>query len=423
MSNVFIAFQANEESRPVVEAILADNLHAVAVESPGMVKIDAPGQRSLPMRSRGDVRNDAVLNVAAGDPHAFDDPLMRPILVRLHRWFGIGTVLFLFVSGLTGAIIAWNQELDAALNPEFYYARFNAPALSPLDIANRIEAADPRLHVTYLPLAVEPGRTLQICVQGRLDPATREPYGPGFNQLAVDPGTGAIQARREWGALSVERLDLLPYVDQLHDTLYLPTTANGVAIGVWLLGSVAIVWLFDSVIALTSISMNLEQPVVRPVVSFFSTLAPTPESNPESGRQVGGSIPGRGTAGDLFLQAQFPLHSGRIPGLPGRIVISVMGLMVALLSATGLVIWFRKLSARRSPNRPGARCNTVAPVRASRGSMRVVWTSAKRGVNLSALRKRLSRAALLLAARTRGMSRRLHATGRWPANARKGTPT
>ncbi|CAN0626722.1 Phenol hydroxylase P2 protein [Burkholderia multivorans] len=47
MSNVFIAFQANEESRPVVEAILADNPDAVAVESPGMVKIDAPGQLTI----------------------------------------------------------------------------------------------------------------------------------------------------------------------------------------------------------------------------------------------------------------------------------------------------------------------------------------------------------------------------------------
>ncbi|WP_042259243.1 MmoB/DmpM family protein [Paraburkholderia heleia] len=47
MSNVFIAFQANEESRPVVEAILADNPDAVAVESPGMVKIDAPGHLTI----------------------------------------------------------------------------------------------------------------------------------------------------------------------------------------------------------------------------------------------------------------------------------------------------------------------------------------------------------------------------------------
>lgn len=42
MSNVFIAFQVNEESRPVVDAILADNPQATAVYSPGLVKIDAP---------------------------------------------------------------------------------------------------------------------------------------------------------------------------------------------------------------------------------------------------------------------------------------------------------------------------------------------------------------------------------------------
>ena len=42
MSKVFIAFQANEESRPVVDAILADNPQAEAVYSPGLVKIDSP---------------------------------------------------------------------------------------------------------------------------------------------------------------------------------------------------------------------------------------------------------------------------------------------------------------------------------------------------------------------------------------------
>ena len=44
ISKVFIAFQDNEESRPVIEAILADNPEAVAVHSPGLVKIDAPGR-------------------------------------------------------------------------------------------------------------------------------------------------------------------------------------------------------------------------------------------------------------------------------------------------------------------------------------------------------------------------------------------
>ena len=46
------------------------------------------------------------------------------------------------------------------------------------------------------------------------------------------------------------------------------------------------------------------------------------------------------------MQAQFPLHSGRIVGLFGRILISIMGLVVAALSVTGVVIWWRKRRAR-----------------------------------------------------------------------------
>ncbi|SDB81554.1 phenol 2-monooxygenase P2 subunit [Raineyella antarctica] len=41
MSKVFIALQANEETRPVIEAIEADNPHAVVNREPAMVKIDA----------------------------------------------------------------------------------------------------------------------------------------------------------------------------------------------------------------------------------------------------------------------------------------------------------------------------------------------------------------------------------------------
>ena len=44
ISKVFIAFQDNEESRPIIDAILADNPEATAVHSPGLVKIDAPGR-------------------------------------------------------------------------------------------------------------------------------------------------------------------------------------------------------------------------------------------------------------------------------------------------------------------------------------------------------------------------------------------
>ncbi|MDD3017991.1 MAG: MmoB/DmpM family protein [Comamonas sp.] len=42
MSNVFIAFQKNEESRAIVNAILADNPQAIVNDQPAMVKIDVP---------------------------------------------------------------------------------------------------------------------------------------------------------------------------------------------------------------------------------------------------------------------------------------------------------------------------------------------------------------------------------------------
>ena len=389
---------------------------------------------------------------------------MRRQFVRLHRWFGVATALFLFVAGLTGAIIAWDHELDAALNPSFFKARTAGPALSGLELARRVEAADPRLQATYLPLVAEPGHTSQMMVLPRTDPATKQPYPLDFNQIAVDPATGAIQGRREWGAVSLARLNLIPFIYKLHYTLHLPLT-GGVDTGTWLMGVVGMVWLFDSVIALwlsfpsfkawrksfafrlkrggyaltfdlhrsggvwiwglliivalTSVSMNLSTPVVRPIISLLSTLTPDPINNPEilhapqpddqvlsrerivqlaeqagkamnlavppggiyyaefrhaygvgfyapgndhgdiglgnpwmywdavTGKSLGTQIPGKGTAGDIFMQVQFPLHSGRILGLGGRILISAVGIAVAVLSATGLLIWLKKLNARR----------------------------------------------------------------------------
>ncbi len=43
MSTVFIALQANEDTRPIIEAIEQDNPRAVVNREPAMVKIDAPG--------------------------------------------------------------------------------------------------------------------------------------------------------------------------------------------------------------------------------------------------------------------------------------------------------------------------------------------------------------------------------------------
>ncbi|OJW73704.1 MAG: hypothetical protein BGO57_14930 [Sphingomonadales bacterium 63-6] len=59
--------------------------------------------------------------------------------------------------------------------------------------------------------------------------------------------------------------------------------------------------------------------------------------------------------GDKLAALQLPLHSGEIAGMPGRLLICLSGLVVAMLSITGVSIWWRKRGAgsrrQRSPKR------------------------------------------------------------------------
>ena len=399
---------------------------------------------------------------------------MRAVLVLLHRWFGLGVAVFLFISGATGAIISWDHELDAALNPTLFHANSAdagtvAGAPKPgLELANIVEAREPRLRVTYVMNESEPGHTSSMMVEPRLDPVTGKPYELGYNQIAVDPVTAEIQGRRMWGAISLSRENLLPFLYKLHYTMHLPDV-GGIELGIWLMGIIGIVWTLDCFIALwlsfpnrkswrksfafrwkdgghklnfdlhrsggvwvwglllvlavTSVSMNLNNQVMTPIIKMFSTVTPTafdtrtpvapdkvvePKMSREqvtrlameegkrrgfeapaggvfyssmfglygvgffepgndhgdvglgnawlyfdaaTGAPAGTRIPGTGSAGDLFIQAQFPLHSGRILGLPGRIFISFMGALVAMLSVTGVVIWMRKRKARVAQKR------------------------------------------------------------------------
>jgi uncharacterized iron-regulated membrane protein len=62
------------------------------------------------------------------------------------------------------------------------------------------------------------------------------------------------------------------------------------------------------------------------------------------------------SAGDQFFAWQYPLHSGKAFGLPGRWIVFVSGLLTALLVVSGLMLWWR----RRSPvRRPDARTDVA----------------------------------------------------------------
>lgn len=394
--------------------------------------------------------------------HSDKVSLGRGVLVVMHRWAGLFLAVFLFISGITGAIISWDHELDEWLNPQLFEAQGEGTPLSPLVSADRLEAADPRLLVTWLPLAVEPGHNLGLGIGPRLNPVTGKAFKLEFNQIALDPVNGEMRGKRMWGDISLSRENLLPFLYKLHYSMHIPD-GFGIELGILFMGILAIVWTLDCFIALwisfpkasawrksfrfrhrqgnsklnfdlhrsggvwiwgvllilavTAVSMNLKEEVTRPLVSLFSTLTPSPFTrtpnppeqpiepivdrhtildlaiteaeklgltappgaifyspefgiygvsffepdhehgdvglgNPSlffegrDGAFAGANIPGAGSAGDIFLQAQFPLHSGRILGLPGRIFVSAMGLLVAMLSVTGIIIWQKKRLAR-----------------------------------------------------------------------------
>jgi uncharacterized iron-regulated membrane protein len=387
----------------------------------------------------------------------------RSVLVLIHRWVGLFLAVFLFISGFTGAIISWDHELDEWLNPQLFEAQGEGVPVSPLILAEQLEAADPRLLINWVPLAGESGHNIGLGVGPRIDPATGKAFDLDFNQVTLDPVNGEVRGKRMWGDISLSRENLLPFLYKLHYSMHIPD-GFGIELGIWFMGILAMVWAVDCFIALsisfpsasawsksfsfrwhqggaklnfdlhrsggvwiwgvllilavTAVSMNLNQQIMRPLVSLFSPLTPSPFTrtpNPpdqpiepvvnrrvilqlaateakqlgwstppggifyvpeigvygvtffepghehgdgglgnaslyyegKDGTSAGAKIPGSGSVGDIFFQAQFPLHSGRILGLPGRILVSMMGLLVAMLSVTGVIIWQKKRWARR----------------------------------------------------------------------------
>lgn len=65
-----------------------------------------------------------------------------------------------------------------------------------------------------------------------------------------------------------------------------------------------------------------------------------------SGAVVGDRHFSEGSAGDVVVAWQFPLHSGKAFGWAGRIAIFLSGIALCTFVVTGLMIWWRKRSAR-----------------------------------------------------------------------------
>lgn len=161
----------------------------------------------------------------------------RLAFVWLHRWLGLTMAGFLVLVGLTGALLAFWNELNHLLTPNLYPGEHPGIELDAATLARRAEARAPQ------------ARAIQVYL-GYVGTAwvTMEPKDGkkplGFDLLCLDNVTGDELGRLQFGMFPTTLEAVMPFVYVLHDSL-----AAG-EIGGWMLGLVALAWTIDSFVAL-----------------------------------------------------------------------------------------------------------------------------------------------------------------------------
>ena len=175
---------------------------------------------------------------------------MRAFWTVIHRWAGLTIALFLIVAGLTGAVTSWDHELDEWLNADIMDAPGRGPLQAPFALAHKVAAADPRVAVNDMTLGLEAGHAAAFMVRPLTDTATGTPFVLGYNTVYIDPVTAQITGTRDSTAISLSRRGLTPFLRHLHYSLHVPAFWGADRWGYWLMGTVALVWLLDSMVAL-----------------------------------------------------------------------------------------------------------------------------------------------------------------------------
>jgi uncharacterized iron-regulated membrane protein len=162
--------------------------------------------------------------------------MIRGVFVFLHRWVGLLMAVFLILVGLTGSLLAFHHELEHVFAPELYAAP--RPGVPPLDFATLMERAPVVPHARVVGVQWNGADQAQIMYQPEKNPETGKPYDLGFDQLVVDPWTGAELGRRMIGDYS-KRVNIMRFIYKLHVALLVSGP------GTLILGIVAVFWTLD----------------------------------------------------------------------------------------------------------------------------------------------------------------------------------
>ncbi|MET0265771.1 MAG: PepSY-associated TM helix domain-containing protein [Duganella sp.] len=167
---------------------------------------------------------------------------LRTVLLPVHRYVGLLLALFLALAGLTGSLLAWNEELEAVISPQLFRVAAPAPGaarIDPLQLHEQVRARYPAAFVARVPLEQTAGRSVMFALRA-LPGKGAGKGGPLANdQVFVDPYTGQTLGERRWGDISQGSKNLMPFIYRLHYSLALD------GIGTLIFGVVSLLWTLD----------------------------------------------------------------------------------------------------------------------------------------------------------------------------------
>ncbi len=186
-------------------------------------------------------------------PSMFPHPIagkkiMRSLLVLIHRWAGLSTAVFLTVAGLTGAVLAFHEEVEELLNPQWFVALppsgdITKPFIDPFLLRQKVEYSYPQAQVQHVSFP-RAGKSQMFYLGPRQDPKTGQAQALAVNQVFLNPYTGVVLGAREWGVLfaagQFHQENIVPFLLKLHMAFALPHPYGQVFMGV-----VALIWTLD----------------------------------------------------------------------------------------------------------------------------------------------------------------------------------
>jgi len=161
----------------------------------------------------------------------------RKLFIAIHRYVGLVMAVFLVVAGITGSLIAFYHELDAAINPSLFKVEppsANAELMDPFQLREEVSKQLPGAVIRSVDLDQKPDEAAVFGVSWEDETQPNKD-----DTWFVNPYTAEILGSRTYGDITQGVKNLMPFIYRLHYSLALGT------VGSYIFGIIALLWTID----------------------------------------------------------------------------------------------------------------------------------------------------------------------------------